>query len=153
MLYQSPFGSHMEGGLEEGKTGSKEVVISVIWSISENTDTGPRSKTELRRLWGGLKNYWMWVINKKEESKMSAWFMLRQWNREYHALRGKLQGKDSEKGNDQVSSEQAESSLPVDYTTAVISRKEMDNEVSSSEGRAKQDIEIWKWSRQRGHWR
>lgn len=48
------------------------------------------------------------MINKKEESKMSARLMLRQRNREYHALRGKLQEKDSEKGNDKVSSEKAE---------------------------------------------
>lgn len=40
----------MEGGLEEGKTGSRETVYSVIWSISENTDTGARPKTEFKRL-------------------------------------------------------------------------------------------------------
>lgn len=40
----------MESGLEESKTGSRETVISVIWSISENTDTGARPKTEFKRL-------------------------------------------------------------------------------------------------------
>lgn len=44
------------------------------------------------------------MINKKEESKMSSRFVLRQRKRElYHALRGKLQEKDSEKGKDKVS--------------------------------------------------
>lgn len=40
----------MEGGLEEGKTGSRETVISVIWSVSENTDIGARPKTKFKRL-------------------------------------------------------------------------------------------------------
>lgn len=39
----------MKDGLEEGKSGSREMVISVIWSLNENTDIGERSKTEFKR--------------------------------------------------------------------------------------------------------
>lgn len=58
--------------------------------------------------------------------------------------RGKLHEKDLGKGKDKVSSEQVESQLPMEHTKVVISREEMDNEVTSSKEWAKQYIQIWK---------
>lgn len=43
----------MESRLEVGKTGSREMVISVIWSLNEDADTGERAETEFKRSKGG----------------------------------------------------------------------------------------------------